>query len=529
MTRAPGGTAQDSLLTPYLAKLASFLAACPDDEKPVSVTFGGGSFVVDAWERRAAFRALSHQGRDIEPWQRVLAEGIALQIALIRWLAGLQAAEPEGAIAAEEALASAVAAGSPIIEALKMEAEEACATGEAERARRLRTFRDRLAEALSQAWHAISGAELTWEAVADPLPPSAAPVPVEAGPEAPKAASAPVTESASVHAPPAEAQNDPLGPLVARAAAFLRIRASEDRPLEIRFGPRRLGFTLWQRRLLWQSLVERHTPAHEWQRLIVEGVVLQLALLPQIEELERRQADSEASRPIAHEVAKNLRLTPPVVEGLRVTLEQLVRQGQAENARHVTAFRNAFADTVRDARSALLALAVRQGATTDAPDPATDRPSLSSLAGIDPDLEPYYERAGRLLRMQGHEERSVTISIGARAWQFTAWERGILWQALCQEGIPGASWVSLAAKCAVLQLGLLLEIEKQRQLARDEGTRERSRRVVADLAERARLALEDLRAAATSLNEEGQGEVASQLMDLASKIKATLLTVRVSG
>ena len=555
-TGPTGGAAQDSVLEPFLTKLASFLASCPDDGRPVSVSLGDNSFAMDSWERGASFQALCAKSGTLAPWQRSVAEGIAAHLAVMRSLAALRAAPPEGTTEAEEKLAAVVAAGNPITQELKVLAERAYADGDIELGGRLAAFRDRLAVALSQAWHAISGVDLTWEEVVEPPPaapelplfeapiefldPPSAPVPESVVEQAPPVAepapplaeqAPPVAEQAppiAEQAPPASEEADALGPLLARARSFLRIRAAEDRPVEIRFGERRLKLTLWERRLLWRLVVEGNEPAHEWHRSIVEVVAFQLAILPQLEELERRKGDPQGLRAIAQELAKHLRIAGPLVEGLRVTMENLVARGQTENARHLTAFRSALADTVRDARRALLALAPREDAAADA-GPQDNKPTFLSLAGVDPDLEPYYERAGRLLKMKGREDKPVAIPIGARAWQFTAWERGILWTTLCQEGIPGASWYLLASKCAVLQLAVMLEIEKLRQSTGDEKSRQDARHFLYDLVGRAQLAVDDLQADAERLDEDGQHDIATRLIELVTKINGTLQTVRATG
>ena len=487
-------------------------------------------------------------------------------------------------------LASAMALGDAAMEGLRLRLEAAVAAGQVDLAKGLSGFRIKLLEALAEGHRAAdsareaAGQPPARQATARPAsPPVAPPAPVAvAAPPPARAATAPAQDDATApeddeaalpmaveadepDGAPAEAQAAPapqvepaaepaaepppapspaetapadgdLELFLARAAAFLRSRGKEDAAVAIRFGSRTLELPAWERRILWQVLCDGVAPGSAWHDQMAAGAALQLAILAALEELDAKDLSSGARHRIRGELARAVPLATRLADEIRGAIESMVASGRSDEARRLTGFRNRFIVALREGRRAT----ETAGGTTTAPpveaagdakkptrarlgDAAPERPSVPP-----PPLEllPYLERATELIRIRGNEERPVTLTVASKSVSFTAWERRVLWQGLCQEGAVVSPWAELLARGAAVQLGALRASETlaQRQLPAE--AQDGARAELALLAGLGNTVLTQLSDEITTQSAEGKAELSKRLKAFWEKLAESMQAVR---
>ncbi len=494
------------LLEPYLQRVAAFLRAHGDEARPLTIPLDPVPLALSAEERKAAWSVLCGPTADWSDPQAWIALGAGLHLAVSTVLES--ASHPQQVEQPDEVrqrLAATRDVAASYTEGLRQAIEEMVTSGQTDEAKRLSGFRNKLLEILTL----LRGAG------------ASTPPPVtQAAPADPQVDPPPGGDPAAPDNSPAP---DPaLRPYLQRAAAFLRARGHEERPLEISFGRRTLSLSAWERRVLWRSLCEGKEPASDWHRPIPECIAVQLTLLLSLDELERAGRSPEAERAARSSLQTALRLASGVVEGFRAQIGRLVNAGAVEDAKRLSALSGAFAATLLDARRALAKEptgAVFTATADNGPDPSagTSAPGLpSTVAATAPAepperLKPFLDRAAHLLEIRGHEDRPLSIPVGGRSWNLDAWERQVLWKVLCEEGPPPPNWSILLAHGAAAQFAGLLALERLRKAGAAPEARavaEADRDAALQLASEV---LERMQATSETLAADGQVKLAEQL------------------
>ena len=368
--------------------------------------------------------------------------------------------------------------------------------------------------------------------------PNGAPAEPQAAPSA-LAASTPTSQAAPSPAEPEPADGD-LELFLARAAAFLRSRGKEDAAVAIRFGSRTLELPAWERRILWQVLCEGVAPGSAWHDQMAAGAALQLAILAALDELDAKELSPGARHRVRAELERAVPLATHLADEIRGAIESMVASGRSDDARRLTGFRNRFIVTLREGRRAT----ETAGGTTTAPpvdaaaaaagdakkptrarlgDAVPDRPSVPPPP---PELLPYLERATELIRIRGNEERPVTLTVASKSVSFTAWERRVLWQGLCQEGAVVSPWAELLARGAAVQLGALRASEALAQRQPQAEAQEAARAELALLAGLGNTVLTQLSDEITTQSSEGKVELSKRLKAFWEKLAEFMQTAR---
>ncbi|MGD1148000.1 MAG: hypothetical protein ABR961_08635 [Thermoanaerobaculaceae bacterium] len=449
---------RNELLEPYLQRVAAFLRAHGGEDCPLTIPSDPLPLTLSAEERKAAWSVLCDKTIAWPDSQAWIALGAGLHLAAATALEAASRADRSGrGIEAAQRLAATREVAVSYTEGLRQAIEDMVTSGKTEEAKRLSSFRNKLLEILTllRATGTSTPGPVTQAA---PTAPSADPPP-GGGPEAA------ATPDVSTAPDPA------LRPYLLRAAAFLRARGHEERPLAISFGRRTLSLSAWEHRLVWRSLCEGKDPASDWHRLIPECIAVQLALLLSLEELERAGRNTDAERAARSSLQTAVRLASGVVEGFRAQIGRSVGAGALEDAKKISALSSVFAAMLLEARQA--AAEGSEGAAIEddgsGQSASTTVPGLhSAVAGTAPAgpperLKPFLDRAAHLLEMRGREDRPLSIPVGGRSWNLDGWERQVLWKVLCEEGPPPPDWSVLLAHGAAVQLAALLALERLRK------------------------------------------------------------------
>ena len=496
--------ARHELLELYVQRLRAFLRARGDEDRPITIPSEPIPLELSAEERRAAWSVLCDETVAWSEAGAWIPLGAGLHLAVAE---ALQSPACAASGDASESLGTMRAVAAAYVEALREAIADVVTGGQADEAKRLSSFRNKLFPILT----ALRAGGVR---SAPPAPdgrldaPSSDPSPTDAPDVAASVDSSPEPDPA-------------LDPYLQRAAAFFRARGNEDRPLTIAFGRRTLSLSAWQRRVVWQSLCEGQEPASDWHLMIPKCVAVQLALLPALEELERAGRSPGAQREARTTLHALVTLSAGVVEGFRTQVERAVGAGALEDAKQLSALSNVFATTLIEARRALAegepgAAAADgcsgQGATAASP----DRPPAGAdavPAGPPDKLEPFLDRAAHLLELHGHDDRPLSIPVGGRSWNLDGWERQVLWKVLCEEGPKPPEWLTLLARGAAAQLAALLALERLSRAttptdspadAEAEADRDTALELASEVVER-------MRATAETLEAEGQAKLAVRL------------------
>ncbi|MDD5563703.1 MAG: hypothetical protein PHQ91_08305 [Thermoanaerobaculaceae bacterium] len=494
--------ARHELLEPYLQRLRAFFRARGDENRPLTIPSEPSPLALSAEERKAVWSVLCDETvawSDAGAW---IPLGAGLHLAVAAALEGAVRADAADAPAPLGAI-RAVAAG--YTEALREAIAAMVGAGRSEEAKLLSGFRNKLLGILTALRTAGDGS------AAHPTPAR----PDDRSADPPPGASGDATVSVDA----ATAPDPALTPYLQRAAAFLRARGHEERPLAVSFGRRTLSLSAWERRVLWQSLCEGKAPVSDWHRMIPECVAVQLALLLSLDELERAGPSAgagDAARSTLHAVVQ---LAAGVVEGFRTQVERAVGAGALDDAKHLASLSSAFATTLIEARRALVPAPAGVatidggsggGAAAAPPEPAPARAGAAP-AGPPDTLKPFLERAATLLEVRGHEDRPLSIPVGGKSWNLNVWERQVLWKVWCEEGPPPPEWSTLVGYGAAVQLAALLALER---LTRATAAPEARSAVEADRAAALELGSEigeRMRATAEALAADGQVKLAERL------------------
>lgn len=496
----PVPTPQDARhpsLEPYIERVAAFVKVVGDGDRPLEIPFGAKPLQLSAADRRDLWRLLVAGGMSWTDWPAWIALGTALHLAVASVLESSSMEKDDGAKTRRLGALNEVAG--MVMDGLREVIAAMIASGERDDAKRLAEFRNKLFETLTQVRAAT--------ALVAPSP-------------AVTARSADSSEANAVPGQPARYEpSDPaLRPYLDRAAAFLRVRGAQDRPLEVAFGARNFLLGPWERRLAWRSLCDGQAGPSPWHHLVVEGLAIRLAMLMSLEESDRAGQSLEAAGRVRQTLDTEMRLAGGVVERIRDELERLVSGGVTEDAKRLTAFRNGLNETVREARRVLA-----EGPAGGSPPPAGEgtaaaAPVAEDLAGR---LQPYLERAGDQLRLRGREDRPLAIPVGGRPWALTGWERLVLWKVLCEEGQPPPPWARLLAQAGAAQLGVLEALERIQRAEHDGEARSRARTEHAQAVALAEEAAQVLESAANDLAEENKTEFAGRLRSFHAKVVET--------
>ena len=508
------------LIEPYLQRVAAFLRARGDDDRPLTIPSDPVPLTLSAEERKAAWSVLC--GKTVA-WADPLAWialGAGLHLAVATALdAEGRAQRSGGGAEAAQRLAGLRQVAAGYAEGLRQAIAAMVTSGRAEDAKRFSGFRNKLLEILT----------LLRAAGASAPPPE-----TQAAPPAPSPEPPPGGGSDAAATPADSTAPDPeLSPYLQRAAAFFRARGHEERPLAISFGRRTLSLSAWERRVLWQSLCEGKEPASGWHRLIPECIAVQLALLLSLDELERSGRSPGAGRTARANLQKAVKIAAGVADRSRAQIGRSVGAGALEDAKKLSTLSAVFATTLLDARRALAESAAEtaiagdvsaQGAGATAPDPPS---ADAGGAGAPPPekLKPFLDRAAHLLEMRGREDRPLSIPVGGKSWSLDGWERQVLWKVLCEEGPPPPEWSVLLAHAAACQLAALLALERLRKAGAAPEAR-----VAAEVARDAALELgsdvaERLRATAETLATDGQVKLAEKLTGFRARLAETTQTL----
>ncbi len=521
------------MLEPYLQRVGAFLRARGDENRPITIPSAPAPLTLSAEERKAAFSVLCGANPDWTGPQAWIALGAGLHLAVATALdtMGRPGEDPSRSDAANR-LAALRAVAASFTERLRQGISDMVASGHADDAKRLSSFRNKLLETLA-ALRNIGATEGPAEARV------AAPASVE--PDVPPPASTPteVAEAAAANDAPSEV--DPaLAGYLRRAAAFLRARGREDRPLAIAFGKRTLAIAAWERRILWSALGEGKAPACDWHHLIPEYVALQLAMLSSLDELERPGRSPEEERSARLDLQTALKIASGVVETFRTEISRAVSAGAVEDAKTMSATGANFAMTLAEARRALAeqlaAIATSgsdsPGATGGAAAPVPASPAaIASPQGAQLErLRPFLDRAEQLLRMRGHEDRPLAIPVGRRSWSLDRWERRVLSKVLVEDNPGHPEWSILVAHGAAAQLAALLALERLSNTGEDAGARAAAEAdrdtAVALLSEIA----ERLKTTRDAIAADGQERLAEQLAKFRRKLSESInLLNRIRG
>ena len=506
----PASTPQDArheFLEPYLQRVGAFLRARGDENRPITIPSAPAPLTLSAEERKAAFSVLCGANPDWTGPQAWIALGAGLHLAVATALDTMSRPDEDPSRRdATDQLAALRAAAASFTERLRQAIADMLASGHTDDAKRLSSFRNKLIETLA-ALRNVGATDAPTEAQV------AAPAPVEA--DVPQPAPNPAEVAEAVAAPDAPPAVDPaLDGYLRRAAAFLRARGKEDRPLAIAFGKRTLAVNAWERRILWNSLSDGQAPAREWHCLIPQYVALQLAMLLSLDELERPGRSQEAERSARLDLQTALKIASGVVEAFRAEISRAVSAGAVEDAKTMSATRANFAVTLVEARRVL---AEEQAAIaalgSDSPG-ASGGPPAHAKDGQFEALRPFLHRAEQLLRVQGHEDRPLAVPIGRRSWSFDKWERRVLWKVLCEESPGQPEWSLLLAHGAAAQLAALLALERLRKTGEEpearaaaEADRDTAVALLSEISER----LQTTGAAASADGQEALGEHLAKL------------------
>ena len=505
-------------LDPYLQRVRAFLRARGDENRPLTIPSEPIPLTLSAEERKAAWSVLCDETLAWSDPQAWVALGAGLHLAVATELQAATHAELPGnrgdATQRIDAMRSVAAS---YTEGLRQSIADMVTGGRADDARRLSAFRNKLLGILA----------LLRGAGAPTPPPVAEATPVARPPADPPPPAERREAGPAVSAPPTA---DPaLGPYLQRAAAFLRARGHDERPLSVSFGRRTLSVSAWERRVLWRSLCEGEAPASEWHRLIPEYIALQLAILLSLDELDGAEKNPEAETTARSSLQAVLRLASGVVDGFRGWIGRSVSAGAVEDAKRLSGLSSAFAATLLDARRALAegppgsaSAAVAGVAPGERGPTATPPPSGTAGAGADAlqveKLKPFLDRAAQLLEIRGREDRPLSIAVGGRSWNLDPWERQVLWKVLCEEGPPPPDWSLLLAQGAAAHLAALLAMERLRKSGAAPEARGAADADGETATQLASEVVERLRTTADALAADGQEKLAGQLRRFREKL-----------
>ena len=500
--------ARHDLLEPYVGRLRAFLRARGDEDRPLAIPCEPRPLELSEEERKAAWSVLCDESvawSDAGAW---IPLGAALYLAVATALEGAAGADTR---AAAERLGGMRAVAAGYSEALREALADMVTGGRTEEAKRLSSFRNKLLGILTA---------LRVAAAVDARPAT------RAQPDEPPSDAPPEGSGDAAVSPGAPVVPDPaLAAYLRRAAAFLRARGHQERPLTVTFGRRSLSLSAWERRVLWQALCEGQAPGVAWHRLIPESAAVQLALLPLLDELDHAGGGGPTDRAARAAVAEVVQHAAAVVEGFRTETQRAVAAAALDDAKQLSTLSGAFAATLIAAKRALAeapagGVPAAEGAGPDAtaaPEPSAAGTSVAPPGPPDA-LTPFLERAAHLLEVQGRDDRPVSISVGERSWNLDGWERQVLWKVWCEEGPPPPEWSVVLGHGAAAQLAALLALERLRRAggapaarAAAEAERDAALELGADLVER-------LRVTAEAVAADGQVKLAERLMRFGAKL-----------
>ena len=513
------------MLEPYLQRVGAFLRARGDENRSITIPSGPAPLTLSAEERKAAWSVLCDASADWADPQAWIALGAGLHLAVATVLEEIsQPDQGDNQGQAAQRLVALRAVAASFTEGLRQAIVAMVGSGRAEEVKRFSSFRNKLLETLALLRSAGASAPSPVAEVAPAAP---------AEPVVQEPPSAEVPEIAAVADAPAAA--DPaLAPYLERAAAFLRARGNEDRPLAIMFGRRMFTVTTWQRRVLWHSLCDGEAPARDWHRLIPQCIALQLAMLLSLDELEQPGRSPKAEHAARLDLQATLRLSSSVVDGFRAEIGRSVGAGAVEDAKTMSAVRSDFAATLVEARRVLAeeTAAISSGAAArNGSDDRSDATAPAPPSTVDVTesqdsqltrLKPFLDRATHLLEMRGREDRPLSIPVGGRSWSLDTWERRVLWKVLCEEGPPPPDWCILLAHGAAAHLAALLALERLRKAgaapearAAAEADRDTALQLASEILER-------LQTTAERLMADGQAKLAEQLTRFRAKLAESI-------
>jgi hypothetical protein len=500
-----GPTPQDSRLPslePFIERVAAFIKVVGEGSLPLTIPFGPQPLELSASERRAVWRLLGDGSLPWTDWQAWIGLGTALHLAVASVFDALGLETSAATRARRLDAINEVAA--TVMEGLRQALAAMVLEGQKDDARRLSDFRNKLFEALAP----------LRAATASERP---APAPVEQRTDT-------VAEPVVEEAPPRFEASDPaLVPCLERAAAFLRVRGDDGRPLTIVFGDHSFSLGAAERAAAWRSLCDGAPPASPWHQPLVEGLAVHLALLLTLEECERAGVTGPGSLRLREGLQADLRLAGGVLDRMREELERLVVGGQADDARRLTAFRNSLAATLTEARRVLAGESPAVASPDTGGDGAASPETAAAATGSDlhERLRAFRERAEDQLRLRGRESKPITISVGGQPWRLTGWERLVLWKTLCEEGPSPPPWAQALADAASAQLAVLEALVAISRAGSDEGARRRAEDAHAGVVALARETAEALEPIAAASAAEDKHELTEHLRGFQSKLIET--------
>lgn len=140
---------RDEFLKPYLKRLPSMLAAL----KGADVQIGERTLSLNAWEHAVLTRALAAEP-GVEPWENLLAEGVAFKIKLLQDLASSPVSPDDRALLPDDSpLWADSAEGALLLGDLKAALNDRIAVGDRNNYKSLNEFRNKLFNFLNEVRH----------------------------------------------------------------------------------------------------------------------------------------------------------------------------------------------------------------------------------------------------------------------------------------------------------------------------------------------------------------------------------------
>ena len=268
---------------------------------------------------------------------------------------------------------------------------------------------------------------------------------------------------------PQDARHEALEPYLQRVGAFLRARGDESRPITIPSTPTSLTLSAEERRAAFSALCGADpdwSDPHAWVAL---GTGLHLAVADLLSSMGDAGGDGNPAGTAARLAALRA-AAANYAEGLRLAVSDMILAGRADEAKRLSSFRNKLRETFGALRNAGAAEAppeeVPNAPAPSEPEPAPPPAAEAAVAGVepptevDPVLDGYLRRTAAFLRARGREDRPLSLAFGRRALTVTAWERRIIWSALCEGRSPDRDWHRLIPHAIALQLAMLLALDE---------------------------------------------------------------------